>query len=149
MNRTGWTFVTLTVCLVVAADARAQNGAVKAIFEKYDLVGNFAPDCSRPPSRDNIYFVNRVLGPDLLQRDVMSGPSTRELVLMVDKVAEAKPNEVSFSGTIDGSNAATGSWRVEKGRMLQLEATAAGEVIITNRRWVRSGSETPWLNKCQ
>src|SRR5213594_348040 len=69
------------------SDARAQGGSVKALFEKYNLIGTFAWDCSKPPSRDNQYFINRVVDADHVQRDLMSGPSTRHSIAMIDKAA--------------------------------------------------------------
>jgi hypothetical protein len=59
------------------ADARAQDGSAKAIFEKYSLLGTFAWDCSKPPSaQNNWYHVHRLIDPDHVQRDYSGGCHT-------------------------------------------------------------------------
>jgi hypothetical protein len=59
------------------ASAPTQS-SVKAIFEKYNLLGTFAWDCSKPASKDNFYYVHRLLDADHVQRDQMSGPTQRD-----------------------------------------------------------------------
>ena len=67
----------LAICAIAfglcSFDAQAQDGAVKALFEKHNLIGIFASNCRGPASKQNNYFVHRLLDPDHLQRDVMEG----------------------------------------------------------------------------
>jgi hypothetical protein len=153
MPRTSWTFLVATGCIVLATEtllvpaARAQSGAVKAVFEKHDLLGTFAWDCSRPASRDNHYFVDRLLDPDHVQRDQMVGPTERSSVTIIDKAADAGPNDVAASGTVDG-RAVDLVWHLEANRMVGQEATVDGKKLISGRRVLANGQEVPWVNKC-
>ena len=63
--------------------AQAQSGTVKATFEKHGLLGTFSRHCSRPAAPDNLYFVNRLLDADHVQRDAMEGPTTRPWYLLI------------------------------------------------------------------
>jgi hypothetical protein len=127
--------------------ARAQNGAVKAVFEKHDLLGTFAADCAKPASNNNHYFVNRLLDPDHVQRDQMIGPTQRSTMTIIDKAADPKPDAIAASGTLDG-RPVDFVWRVEQTRMVQLEATDNGKKFIGGGRLLANGQEMPWLNKC-
>jgi hypothetical protein len=137
----------LAAAIVVSVPAAFAQASVKAVFEKHDLLGTFASDCAKPAAKDNSYFVNRLLDAEHVQRDRMSGPSTRDFALIIDKTTESKPNEVTVSGTIDGQPA-NSVWRLEQTRMLQLEATEAGKKTIGGGRDLATGKEMPWLNKC-
>ena len=77
----------------------------------------------------------------------MSGPTTRDWVVTIDKAVELKPNEIAISGTRDGQPT-NGVWRIEQTRMRQWEATVDGKKVIAEGRFVSSGTEWPWLNKC-
>jgi len=139
------------------SDAQAQSGQVKLTFEKYGLIGTFAWDCSQPVSKDNLYYVNRLVDPDHVQRDQMESPTTRTWFTVIDKAAETKPNEVRLSGLLTGTiggrqvdgQVTEGVWRIEQGRMMQWEATLGAQKLIANGRFVSSGNEMPWLNKCR
>src|ERR1700732_995950 len=103
--------------------ALAQNGAVKAIFEKYDLLGMFAWDCGKPPdANNNWFFVNRLLDADHVQRDFMDSPTSRAWYTMIDRASESGQGEISLGGTRDGQRGDR-VWRIEKNRMLQWAAT--------------------------
>lgn len=133
--------------LPVAAPA-AQGGTVQALFERYNLVGHFAWDCSRPPNREsNWYFINRVVDANHAQRDFMTGPTTRGTSIVLDKVVELQPNQLSVGGVGDGQ-VVEGIWIVEPNRMRQWASTRGGNKQIVNGRWVATGIEMPWLNKC-
>ena len=75
--------------------------------EKHKLIGTFAWDCSKPANKDNLYFVHRVLDANHVQRDQMSGESTRDLTVIIDKTTEAGPNQLALSGTVSGVEAET------------------------------------------
>jgi hypothetical protein len=148
--------ICLTICALgafaaaslVPSAAQAQNGAVKAIFEKYDLLGMFAWDCGKPPDKNNNwFFVNRLLDADHVQRDFMESPTSRAWFTIIDQASETGQGEISASGTRDGGRI-DGVWRIEKGRVLQWSANQFGKQIISGGRWVATGKDMPWLNKC-
>jgi hypothetical protein len=139
------------------ADARAQDGSAKAIFEKYSLLGTFAWDCSKPPSaQNNWYHVHRLIDPDHVQRDYMTGPTTRQWLSVIDQVAELRPDEVELSGTITGRvggrdldrAAIKGIWRVQPGRLLVWEATINGDKVAADGRLTANGFQLQWSNRC-
>jgi hypothetical protein len=128
--------------------AQAQNGAVKAIFEKYNLLGMFAWDCSKPPdTNSNWYFIDRLLDADHVQRDFMNSPTSRAWFTIIDQASETGQGEISVSGTRDGGRV-DGVWRIEKDRMMQWAATQLGKQTISGGRLVNTGKDVPWLNKC-
>jgi hypothetical protein len=148
--------VLVGLCLSNIA-ARGEGGAAKAIFEKYNLFGTFAWDCSKPPSaKDNWYYVHRLIDPDHVQRDLMTGATTRQWLAVIDKVVELSPNELEVSGTITGRvrgrdvdrAPGNGKWRVAPGRLLQWETTMEGEKLIADGRLVNTGFQLPWSNRC-
>ena len=87
------------ILALMASAARADSP--KQVFERYNQIGTFAWDCSKPASKDNPYYVNRVLGENV-QRDQMSGPTTRDSVAIIEQASALGPNELSLSGTRDG-----------------------------------------------
>ncbi len=135
MTRCGWVWLSLNTCIVFAAGAwripvaQAQSVSVTTIFEKYNLLGIFATDCSKPASKSNPYFVNRALGADRVQRDQMSGPTTRDTVTVIDKATPLGPNEIALSGTRDGKPAEI-TWRID------------GNKLISSGRWVGNGADS-------
>jgi hypothetical protein len=132
----------------VSVGVPAQAASIKEIFEKHNLLGTFAWDCTKPASADNNwYFVNRVMDADHVQRDFMTGPTTRAWFTILDKATEQNANDIYVSGTRDGKPT-DGVWRVEQNRMLQWDATQDGKKIIAAGKWVNSGKAMPWLNRC-
>jgi heat shock protein HslJ len=128
--------------------ASPTQSSVKAIFEKRGLIGAFAWDCSKPPnSNSNWYFVNRVIDADHVQRDYMTDQTTRAWYVIIDRAEERGANEIFGSGTRDGQPIES-IWRIEPNRMLQWEATQAGKKIIAAGKWVATGKDMPWLNRC-
>jgi hypothetical protein len=128
--------------------AQAQNESVKAIFEKYNLLGVSAQDCTKPPKAvENWYYVNRLIDANHVQRDLMESPTTRKSVTIIDNAAEATPNGILVIGTRDGKPA-QGIWRLEKDRMVQWESALAGQQEISAGKWVRTGTDMPWLYRC-
>jgi hypothetical protein len=123
-------------------------GTVKAVFEKYKLLGTFAPDCSKPAKPDeNLYYVNRLIDPDHVQRDVMETDTKRKLRVTIDKAWEWQPNEIGISGTRDGK-ATAGLWRLDGGRMVQWESIVATKPEISGGKRVQTGTTMPWLSRC-
>jgi hypothetical protein len=141
--------VILTVCvaaLICLTAGSAQAATVQEIFAKYGLLGFLAVDCSKEVSRDNDYYVHRPVDADHLQRDVMEGPTSVTSVIMIDQVAEVRPNEISVGGTQDGKPY-TSIYRVEPNRTRVLEAKVGGNVEVAGGR-MANGGETPWHNNC-
>lgn len=79
-----------------------QSGSLKSVFEKYNLLGTHAVDCSKPVSENNWYFVHRVIDDGHVQRDIVVGPATRKFAFVFDKASPIGPNEITVSGTRDG-----------------------------------------------
>jgi len=130
----------------LAVPAAAQTPSVKTVFEKYNLLGNFALDCSKPASKTNYYYVHRAVHGDQVQRDLMSGPTTRDWVATLAKAAEKAAGEIAISGTRDGQSIDS-VYRVEARRMRVVEGTVGGKKEISGGRFA-NGREVPWFNKC-
>jgi hypothetical protein len=130
--------------------------SVKAVFEKHDLLGNLAWDCTKPASKSNLRYVHSVLTGDRVQREQMSGPTSRDWVAIFDKASEAGSNQLALGGTLTGrvggrdlDNVPTnGIWRVEPIRVAQWEATVNGEKVIEGGRYVSTGVQVPWMYRC-
>jgi len=130
--------------------APAQAASVKEIFAKYNLFGSFAQDCHSPPNNDpqNWWFINRAIDADHVQRDFMSGPTTRGFVIMIDKATELKPNEIRVTGMRDDNVAVDNVWHIEQGRTQTWEGIGDTKGKAANGKYVTSGNDMPWLNKC-
>jgi hypothetical protein len=127
--------------------AQAQSSSVKALFEKYNLLGTFAWDCSKPADRTNLYYVHRAIDEEQVQRDQMSGPTTRDFALIFERGFEVRPREIALSGARDGQPAES-VYRVEPTRMRVLEGTVAGKKEVAGGKLISTGRDMPWLNKC-
>jgi len=135
----------VTATLFTGSTARAASP--NEIFEKHHLLGTFSYDCTKAPDKKNLYFVNRVLDASHIQRDIMSGQSTRDFVIIYDKVEETKPDEIKLSGTRDGQ-AAEGVWRLEQNRMLQWYSIVNGKENIRDGVFLETNYKLPYLNRC-
>ena len=131
---------------LAAAPVLAQS-SVKAVFEKYELLGTFGADCSQPAARTNLYFVNRLVDANTVQRDRMIGPTTREWVTFIEQAVELKPNEIRLSGTRNGM-AVSDVWRVEGSRVVVLEVTENGKPIVRDGKYVGSQTWLPVFTRC-
>jgi hypothetical protein len=146
----------LSAVIVLAAPVALAQTSVQAMFEKHKLLGTFAWDCSKPANKDNLYFVHRVLDANHVQRDQMSGESTRDLTVIIDKTTEAGPNQLALSGTVSGvvggrnlvNTPTDGVWRIEPNRILRWEATVDGQKLIANGKILRNAVQVPWDNRC-
>jgi hypothetical protein len=142
------------VCVLLASgvlrapDAGAQESSVKRFFEKYNLLGIFAQDCTKPPNAvENSYYVNRLIDPDHVQRDLMESETTRTNVTTIDKAWELGPNEIGVMGMSDNKPTAA-IWRLDRNRMVPWEVIHAGEQTISRGKWVKTGTDVPWINRC-
>jgi tetratricopeptide (TPR) repeat protein len=132
-----------------AAPATASGATtVKELFEKYDLIGTFAADCSMPVSDQNRYFVHRV-NSSYVQRDSMTGPSTRAEASLIDSATEPVPNELDVTMT-DERGKTTEVMSVGYRQWRLLESTRAGgeRLIVGGRSTQGARRESPWLKKC-
>jgi hypothetical protein len=140
----------------LAAASAAQADTVKGVFEKYNLLGTWAWDCSKPAAPQNLYYVNRAIDDGHVQRDSMSGPETRTWYATIDKATPTGPNEVTVSGFVTGRFAGgeqeaaqtDGVWRVEKNRMVAWAASLKGKPLVANGKIVGTDRASPWLYKC-
>src|SRR5580704_3179778 len=142
--------VVVTIAVAAAtslAASAAQAASIKEIFEKYNLIGTFSYDCNKPADKTNLYYVNRPLDADNVQRDRMSAPTTRDRVAMLDKAEELRPNELRVNGTEDGQPAEL-VWHIEPNRMLQWEATVNGKQYIRDGVNLSTQYKMPFLNRC-
>ena len=141
----------LGAVIAVMASATGTCGAqtlkVKQVFEKFGQIGTWAWDCSKPPGADNLFYVNRVLDDDHVQRDEMTGPSERKHVTIYDKATALGPNEFSLSGKRD-DRAIEGIWRVEPNRQIAWEVSFEGKKVISGGKLVSNSQPVPWTNKC-
>jgi len=125
---------------------------VKAVFEKHNLLGFFAPDCSKPVSKDNLYYVNRMLG-DYVQADQMSGATDRDFFMVIDNAGEMSATEIVVTGTRDGKPLHM-LWRFERVaggtgmRVRPAEVSWDGKKLVSGQRRSSSGREMPWLQRC-
>jgi len=130
--------------------AEAQNGAVKTVFENYNLVGTFAFDCSKPAGPDNYYFVHRLVDPDHAQRDRMGGAIKRDYVFLIDQALAVSPRRVAIGGRrVDGSRKGEPIieiCRVEPNRILTELQTISGAKVIADGRF--NGQPVGWSNRC-
>jgi hypothetical protein len=146
--RSGWTWLSVIGCILLATGAaglkpvQAQDGSIKRLFEKYNLLGTFAWDCSKPASINNIYYVQRLIDADHVQREQISGPTKREWSVILDRAVEVKRNEIAGSGILSGrvqgrdfvNRPASAVWHVEPNRMLQWEGVVDGQMTIKGGR---------------
>jgi|HubBroStandDraft_2_1064218.scaffolds.fasta_scaffold250034_2 hypothetical protein len=142
-------FAVAAATATILADSSAQAASVKDIFEKYKLLGTFSYDCTKPADKKNLYYVNRVVDADHVERDEMIGPETRSRVIMLDKAEELRPNEIKFSGSIvDGPSSVTVVWHIESNKMLQWESTHDGKPIVRDGVFLDTQYKMPFLNRC-
>jgi hypothetical protein len=82
--------------------AQAPSGSVQAIFQKHNLLGVFAEDCSKPASKNHRYYVYRLLGPNQVQLDEMAGSTDRVWAAVIDRAWEVGSNQIGFGGRLTG-----------------------------------------------
>jgi hypothetical protein len=136
------------VALLFLALCPAHAATVQEVFKKFDLLGNWSADCTKPVGPQNPYVTHRALGADRMQRGPMFDSTTPPTLFVVDQAAEGKPGELAFSFK-DGKNRVNLVVRVEHNRMRTMErALDNGQKPIVNGRQADDGRDTPWFNKC-
>jgi Caspase domain len=154
MVRADWLRL-ISACLAIAGGAwhagpaQAQGGSVKAVFEKYDLLGPFAIDCTRPASSKNLYHVHRAIDDNRIQAEQVSGLTAPDFTMVFDRIVAARPNQLVVSGTIS-SRRYTVVLRLDKGRKRTVEMTLEPNLrIISGGRRLNTGETLPWHHKCE
>jgi tetratricopeptide (TPR) repeat protein len=137
-----------TVAAAPAPAAAAAPVTVKELFEKYDLFGTFAADCSMPVSEQNQYIVHRA-NSDYVQRDSMVGPSTRADASLIESVSEPAPNELDLTMTNERGRT-NEVIRLGDRQWRSMEAARDnGEKLISGGRAMQGARlVSPWLKKC-
>jgi hypothetical protein len=128
--------------------ALAQSGSVKAIFEKYNLIGTFAVNCSKPPSQKNWYYVSRLRDANRVQRDTMNGTMTRAWFSIIDTASELSPSQIAWTSIHDNGKRVLSVWHIEQDRMLLWSSIEDGKEVIGNGKSVVTGKDMPWLYRC-
>jgi hypothetical protein len=123
-----------------------QQKPPKDLLEKYQMMGKFAADCTKPPSPDNPYFVHRPIDASTVQLDQMSG-SNRDSLMIIDRAWEVRPNEIFMSGDNEGQPVEL-SWIMRNQRQLVLEMTIGGKKIISGGNRLSTKAGVPLISKC-
>ncbi len=145
-----WRWLALAaLSMLMSAAGGARAASVQEVLEKYNLLGTWAWDCSKPAdAKSNWVFVNRMVDANHMQRDFMKNATERAWYSVVTEATAIGPTELRVAGTRDGQRT-DAIWRVEGTRMIQWEASQGGKKIIANGRYVSGNSaEVPALNKC-
>ena len=95
----------------------------RALFERHDLIGYFAADCSQPVSEQNPFIVHRPNG-DKIQRDRMVAQTSRSDASVIDSAAEARPGELTL-GMANEHGRLNLVLRLEPQRWLVVESASA------------------------
>lgn len=123
-------------------------GSVKTVFERHNLLGTFAKDCSQPAkAEENWYFVDSLIDPDHVQRDRMASQTARASRTIIDQAFELTPNEIVVRGSAD-NQATFVLYHVDNKRMVQWEAISGGQPLISKGKWIKTQADMPWLNRC-
>jgi hypothetical protein len=128
------------IAMASLAVSSAQAATVKEIFEKHDLIGVMAADCGKLRDPQTLYQIVRALDGGYVQLDQMVALTTRQFAAVIDQAAEATPNDIKLSYTVDNERH-DGLIRAERGRMRTIELTSA-----TGRFCCRSPLRAPATN---
>jgi heat shock protein HslJ len=147
---------TAVAVAAISAVACAQAASIQEIFEKYNLVGIFAQDCTKPATvqsprngaPQNWWFVNRLIDANHAQRDFMEGPGARSFVIIIDKAVELKPNEIRVTGMRDDTIAVDNVWHIEPNRTRTWQGIGDTKGQVADGKHVQTGNEMPWLTRC-
>jgi Caspase domain len=143
--------------VIAPAQAVAVHAAsVKDIFQKYNLIGTFAQDCSKPPTvqtptdgrPQNWWFVNRLIDDNHAERSFMNSPTERGFVIIIDGASELQANQIRITGLRDGTISVDNVWHVDKNRTLTWQGIGDTKGDIANGKYTRTGNAVPWLTRC-
>jgi hypothetical protein len=153
-----WLYLTREPAAAIApAQAVAVHAAsVKDIFQKYNLIGTFAQDCSKPPTvqtppngtPQNWWFVNRLIDDNHAERDFMNSPTERGFVIIIDGATELQANQIRVTGLRDGTISVDNVWHIDKNRTLTWQGIGDTKGNIANGKYTQTGNAVPWLTRC-
>jgi hypothetical protein len=132
---------------LLGATIAAHAQSARADFEKLGLMGTHTLDCSQPVSESNGYIIYRALDATRVQRDTMTGPSTRMFVSIAETASATAPNEITVTGTADGKKLVY-IIKVDGQKHRVWTWTEDGVKSVENGVWTEQKYEMPWLNKC-
>jgi hypothetical protein len=159
--RSRWTlFLALTLLLGAAGTAPAQQAASpRAVFEKYDALGTWSPDCDGRASPDNNYTVYRALDDGRVQYDSMDGPTHRAEFGVVESAVEAGPQDFQYTRVVQNKEREyrdVMTARIEGNHRRVMERVtngtqqiAAGRYLDVKDNGALRGKPTPWYHRCE
>jgi hypothetical protein len=133
--------------ILLCATAAAHAQSARADFEKLGLMGTHTLDCSQPVSESNGYIIYRALDATRVQRDTMTGPTTRMFVSIAESASSTAANEITVTGTSDGKKLVY-IIKVDGQKHRVWTWTEDGVKSVENGVWTEQKYEMPWLNKC-
>ena len=126
----------------------AGAASVQDLFERYNLAGTWAADCTKPASRQNPHVVYRLVDAGRLQRETMIEPGKSFDVSVAVSVVESSPGELTMAWKT-GEGGITNRISIQQGQMQALDSTReSGEKLIVNGRRTRDNSEAPRFRRC-
>ena len=112
----------LAVVTATLLPLAAGAATVQEIFERYALGGTWAPDCTKPVSRQNPYLVYRVADDGRLEREAKIEPGKIYDLSVAVSVVESKPDELIMAwDTHEGG--ITNRISIQPGQMQVLDST--------------------------
>jgi hypothetical protein len=133
--------------LALFAIPGAQAQSARAELEKNGLLGTFSGDCSKPVSESNGYIVYRALDAQRVQRDTMTGPTTRGYVSVAETAKVSAINELTITGTADGKPIVY-TLRLDGPRHRVMQWSENGVTSIVDGVWTANKFTMPWISKC-
>lgn len=140
--------VTLLLVAVTADGARGET--VAETMARWGLIGTWAMDCSRPPSRSNFHlsYVARGEGRVFHERDLGGLRDSREI-----RAARLRPGGLIEVVADFGKLVGVRKWTMMKGadgriRTLSNSRIDGTDTTVRDGRLVSSGAETPWQTRC-
>jgi hypothetical protein len=143
---------TLALALVTAVQLfplEAGGASLQDIVDRHGLAGTWAPDCTKPASRQNPHVVYRLVDAGRLQREITIAPGEIFDVSIAVSVVESNPDElIMVWETREGGM--TNRVSVQPGQMQLMESTRdSGEKLTVNGRRTRDNSESPRYKRCR
>ena len=134
--------------ILTPAFASASDGDV---VKQFGMVGEWAYDCSKPPSPDNQHGIYSIAPDGTVTVINKIGPNVPDEHLTATDFAVVSPN--SFAVTLTNqTNSFVGRFVIaRKDRwMLDVEAVnlATGETFVRNGVILRAGTPLNWIEKC-
>jgi len=142
----------VAIAVLVCTTATVHAASVKDIFQKYNLIGTFAQDCSKPPTpsgdRQNWWFVNRLIADNHAERDFMNSSTERGFVIIIDSAKELQPNQIEVTGQRDGTISVDNVWHIDTNRTQTWQGIGDTKGNVANGKYTQTGNDMPWLTRC-